>query len=156
MTVDGVFTRDWIQLSIGIDADGAVELLPPLLYLKHDTEPFSIEKRTDPRLGTTFEEKAFEAACLLSLSPTRSFLLERLVAVQETLQCVTRKKGSLQKFSIFWKNNGFLNLLCCNNNFTENSMKWQQQHKNHYFFQKNYDNCNVLLHRIWNHTFLIK
>ena len=27
-------------------------------------------------------------------------------------------------------------------------MKWQLQHKNRYSFKKNYDNCNVLLHRI--------
>ena len=49
--------------------------------------------------------------------------------------------------SIFEKITVFC-ILCCNCHFTENSVKWQIQHKNRYFFKTNYDNCNVLLQRI--------
>ena len=52
------------------------------------------------------------------------------------------------QINLFLKNNGFFEILCYNDNFTENSMKWQLQHKNRYFFKKNYNNCNVLLHRV--------
>ena len=40
--------------------------------MQHDAEPFSIEKRTDPRLGTTFEEKALKLLASLALSLTYS------------------------------------------------------------------------------------
>ena len=37
--------------------------------------------------------------------------------------------------TIFAKITVFFSILCCNCHFTENSVKWQQQHKNHYFYQ---------------------
>ena len=54
-------------------------------------------------------------------------------------------KYQIIKTLYFLKNNGFLNSFAMiDYNFTENSVKWQLQHKNRYCFEKNYENCNVL------------